>query len=839
MKETRTLLRGGRSPADRCPSVSAFALLAVCLGAPYAVSFAQTAAGEKEDVKGREEYFWQQRSYPSTVRPYEQMERARMSVLSQRSSRFDLSLSASVVGGWRSLGPNGVFVADGGFYSSGAMLDIGRVTAIAPAAGSLFIGTASGGVWRSTTGGYWTPLTDGQCNLTVGALTIDPADANVIYAATGEYNTNSWGCGILRSTDGGASWTQLGATSFRVRIGTTPAGSASFGKLLVMRPPGGDISTSVLLGATNVAVYRSPDGGATWSPVMIGATASIVAHPTRAGIVFAGNSDNFDATKRGLYKSTDNGATWILLPPLPGIATNNIQRIELAVTPAAADLVYAAVGGQDAKLAGLFVWNDAAGSWTRLAARGLYTGAGRGDFGLQSWYDLAIAVDPRDASRIYMAGVRGFRSVDGGANFNPMAMDIHADWHSLAIDSSNPDILYAGTDGGVFLSSDLGNTWSSRNAGLTVTQYYPGISASPNGSIIMGGAQDNGTQVYTGSMYWNGLLGGDGGYTAVNYDNPSIMYSEAQWDPNSGAFIVRFDDVSAAKRTTGISASDRGLFIPPLVMDPVTSTTLYFGTHRLYKTINEGSSWTPISGDLSKGSGSITTIAVSKIDPRTIYVGASDGNVNVTRDGGVTFTTSVTGLPNRYVTRIAVDPSDATHALLTVSGFASGHVFETKNAGALWTDISNALVDAPANSVAFVPGVGVMLGTDVGVFQASAPGGTWVSGPAGMPNAIVYDLIYVPGARIVLAGTYGRGMFAYTVGGETAVLRGDVNNDGKLDAFDALMIQQALVGTLPVGTAIYPRGDADCNEAIQTADAVYVLRAAVGLGSTACVNTVK
>src|SRR4051812_40004108 len=195
---------------------------------------AAQAAEEKEDVRGREEYFWQQRRYPATERPYEQMERARMSIFAHRQSLFDLTL-ANVVGGWRSLGPNGVFDADGGFFSSGAMLDIGRVTALAPIAGSLFIGTASGGVWRSNNGGYWTPLTDAQCNLTVGALTIDPTDPNVIYAATGEYNTNSWGCGILRSTDGGASWVQFGATSFRVKIGSNPAGSASFGKLLALR----------------------------------------------------------------------------------------------------------------------------------------------------------------------------------------------------------------------------------------------------------------------------------------------------------------------------------------------------------------------------------------------------------------------------------------------------------------------------------------------------------------------------------------------------------------------------------------------------------------------------
>ncbi|MFL5462827.1 MAG: hypothetical protein ACJ8AC_02145 [Gemmatimonadaceae bacterium] len=818
--------------------------LAVIVGA-FANSISAQVTGEaKEDVKGREEYFWFQRSYPSTERPYAQMERARMSVMSSRQAQFNIAFSAGVAGGWRSLGPNGVFAADNGFFTSGPMLDVGRVTAVAPStAGSLFVGTASGGVWRSTSGGYWTPLTDTQCNLTVGALTIDAADPNVIFAATGEYNTNSWGCGILRSIDGGATWTQLGATSFRVKIGTTPAGSASFGKLLVMRPPGGTVDNTVLIGSTNVAIYRSPDGGATWSISLIGATASLAAHPTKAGTIFAGTTDNFDASRRGLYKSIDNGVTWALLPPLPGVAADNIQRIELAVTPASPDLVYAVVGGDDALdfgLIGLFVWNDAAGTWTRLAARGLYTNSSRGDMGTQTWYDLAIAVDPRDAARIYLAGQRGFRSVDGGTTFNPMGMEVHVDWHSIAIDPSNPDLLYIGTDGGIFTSTDAGNTWLGRNAGLTVTQYYPGISATPNGSRIMGGSQDNGTHIYTGSMYWNGFSGGDGGYTAINYDNPQIFYSETQWDPIRGANIFRYDGSSVTQRKNGISASDRGSFIPPLVMDPVTATTLYFGTHRLYKTINEGTSWSAISQDLSKGSGVITTIAVSKSAPLTIYVGTSDGNVSVTKDGGTTFTTSISGLPNRYITRIAVDPTDATHALLTVSGFASGHVFETKNAGALWSDISVGLVDAPANSVTFVNGVGIMVGTDVGVFQATSPGATWVSGPPGIPNVIVEDLISVSGANLVLAGTYGRGMFAYAIGGEVPVLRGDVNADAQVNAFDALLIQQALVGTLPASTAIYPRGDADCNQAIQSADAVHVLRAAVGLTSAGvCVNTVK
>jgi hypothetical protein len=816
--------------------------LGICLDAYGHSAAAQTTREPKEDVRGREEYFWLQRSYPSTERPYIQMERARMAVSAQRRGLFNLAFSGGVAGGWRSLGPTGLFDDDNGFFSSGPMLDIGRVTAIATGpAGSLFLGTASGGVWQSSNGGYWNALTDTQCNLTVGAITIDAADPNVVFAATGEYNTNSWGCGILRSTDGGASWTQLGATSFRVTSGGIPRGSASFGRILVSRPPGGTLANTVVVGATNVAVFRSTDGGSSWSNVMTGATASLVAHPTQAGVMYAGNSHNFNASLRGVYKSVDNGATWSALPAMPGVLVDEIERIELAVSAAAPDLVYAAVSNRnDSKLIGLFVWDAVAGTWQRRNAAGLYTGSNRGDFGGQSWWNLSIAVDPRDAARVYLAGVRGFRSTDGGATFTPMAMEIHVDWHSIVVDPRTSDILYAGTDGGVFVSTDGGDSWTSRNAGLTITQYYPGISASPNGSRIMGGSQDNGTHLYTGSLVWSSFFGGDGGYTAINYNTPSIAYAETNWTPNVGVIIARAEGISFTPRNGGIQGNDRAIFIPPYVMDPIIPTTLYFGTHRLYRTTNEGTLWTAISSDLTKGSGAITTIAISRFDNNTIYVGASDGQVSVTRDGGVTFTTSVTGLPNRYVTRIAVDPVDATHALLTVSGFASGHVFETRSAGALWTDISGTLVDAPANAIAFVPGVGIMVGTDVGVFQAPNPGAAWINGPAGIPNVIVYDLISVPGANLVIAGTHGRGMFAYTVGGDVPVLRGDVDGSGTLDAFDALLIQQSLVGTAPQSTVIYPRGDADCNFAIQSADVVYVLRTAVGLASPGvCVNTLK
>ncbi|MDB4891242.1 MAG: hypothetical protein JWL61_3097 [Gemmatimonadetes bacterium] len=812
-------------------------VIALLVGTSATALRAQERDEPKEDIEAREEWFWGQRSFPFGTRPYAAMMRARLAA-SQSSALRSLSGYSAFAGGWRSLGPAGFFGADNGYFTSGPQIDAGRVTGVAPSpnGGPLIIGTASGGVWKSTFG-LWSPLTDSQCALTTGAVTVDPTDPNVIYVGTGEYNANSVGCGILRSTDGGASWTQIGGSTFRFTTG----GSLSFARILVDRAVGASLATTNLIATTNSGVFRSADGGATWSAVLSGATASVVVHPAKPNVMYAGNSDNSAPSRRGIYRSSDKGATWSAMPPLPNLDVAMIGRVELAVSAASPESMYALIANRtNGRLLGLFLWDDAASAWTTLPGSGVYTGDGRGDFGAQGSYDLAIAVDPRDAKRVFVAGIRAYRSTDGGLTFKPVAMEIHCDWHNIVFDPRNADIMYAGTDGGVFVSTDAGNSWSSRNAGLAITQYYPGIAVAPNGSKATGGSQDNGTHIYSGSPVWNGFTGGDGGYTVINYADPSIIYGEAQWT-TSGAYIIRKDATSSQFRASGIVATDRGSFIPPLIIDPVTPTTLYFATHRLYRTTNEGQQWAPVSGDLTRGTGRITTVAVSKSDPQTIYAGTTDGQVQVSRDGGVAFTNVTAGLPTRSVTRVVADPADAAHALVTLSGFGTGHVFETNNAGATWRDISGTgLVDAPANVAAFIPGLGILVGTDVGVYQTTDDGASWQPGPAGMPNVIIQDLIYVPTLGQVVAGTYGRGIFTYTVGTDVGVLRGDVNADGKVDAFDALLIQQSIVGSLPTGSVAYPRGDANCNGVIDAGDVLLVLRSAVGLPTTnACVNTVR
>ncbi|MEP6494911.1 MAG: dockerin type I domain-containing protein [bacterium] len=800
---------------------------------------AQVADIPKEDQEARDEWFWLQRTYPFKTRPYEAILFARRAASSGAfANRGAFPL---LTGTWRPLGPLGLFDPGAGFFGSGPQLDAGRIGSIAPsvtAGGPLIIGTASGGVWRSSSlSPAWAPLTDKECSLNTGAVAVDPVNPSIVYAGTGELNQGTTGCGVLRSIDGGNTWTTI---TNGIPLGTT--GAVRFGTFAIDRTTAGSTTGTILLAATNAGVLRSSTSGTSWTTPLTGGVFSVIAHPTRAGVFYAGDRDQTVVTHRGVFRSIDAGVTWTQLPALPVSDPTLVGRIEVSVSPAAPDQIVALVANAtNSRLLGLYRFDQLLNTWTQLTATGVYTGESRGDFGAQASYDLAVAVDPRDANRIYVAGVRAFRSMDGGATFRPMANEIHCDWHTIVIDPKNPDILYAGTDGGLFISTDAGDTWTSRNSGLTITQYYPGIGINPAATVITGGSQDNGTHIFSGSPYWDGLLGGDGGYTAINYRDPTITYAETQWSSVSGGTISRRQGSISRTRVAGIVVGDRVQFIPPLVMDPVTPTKLYFGTFRLYRTVDEGSLWTPISADLSRGAGTITTIAVSAADTLTIYVGTTDGTAQVTRDGGTTFTNITAGLPARVITRMVVDPANAAHVLATVSGFGTGHIFESGDAGATWRNISGNLVDAPANSAAFVGAASnIFVGTDVGVFQTADDGASWQSGPAGLPNVVVQDLVYQPAAKLVLAGTFGRGMFSFAVGGTPAVLRGDVNSDGKVDAFDALLIQQSLVATLPNTTPIFPRGDANCNGTIDSGDVVLVLRAAVGLPTPgACVGTIK
>jgi hypothetical protein len=722
-------------------------------------------------------------------------------------------------------------------------MDAGRVVDVVfdPSSRDVFyVGSAGGGVWKTTSGGAsWAPLTDDQCVLNIGAMAVDPRAPNVVYAATGELNTESIGCGVLRSVDGGASWQLFGAA----QLGPQAGRYASAGALYIDPATAGTTSSTTLLLATTTGVYRSTNSGQSWTQALGGYEASVVASPRDPNVLYTASS-NIDANTVGLFRSTDKGATWSPLPMPNGLTADRFERAQLATSAAAPDELWMAVSNYDFRLEGLWRWDNSAGAWTQLGASGLYNGAARGDFGEQVFYDFVLAVDPTDSQRIYLGGERLFRSLDGGNSFARIAGDIHVDWHALRIDPADPLHLIGGNDGGVFVSTDGGDSWTGHNAGLAITQFYQGISVNP---ILHGyfaaGSQDNGTSVSNSLPIWEQFMDGDGGFTAMSPDG-KVLWMEGEWGGfGPGPGILRLDLASFSFREVdgGIDANDRAEFIPPLVMHPLQPSTLYFGTQRLYRTTDEVT-WQAVStsADLTKGSGTITRIAVARSHGDTVYVGTSDGWVRMSADSGVTFAAAGSGFPNRYVTGIAIDPQNAAHVFASVSGFGTPHLWQSTDAGVTWTASSGsgdaALPDVPANAVLLLTGTSdVVVGTDVGVWVSADNGSTWQQAGGGLPNVEVMDVAYDASTQRLVAATHGRGAWAVPITAPTPVLRGDVNLDGVIDANDALLVMYGLVnrptGQTALGTPVQllPYGDANCNGQLETSDALVLLRQAVGL----------
>lgn len=691
----------------------------------------------------RWEFFYQKRAYPFDRIPADAVARAQAQAMARRSN---LLLAPPPITGsaWTSIGPAAIPINGG---------SIGRLTTIAvhpTDPGTIYVGGAQGGVWKSTTGGAsWTPMTDGECSLAMGWIAIDPVDPDIVYAGTGEQHFSAdsyYGCGLLRSVDGGASWTQLGASVFR-----TSNGGAKISRVVLDPTTAGTVATTRLYVASDFGLHISTNGGASFALALSGVVTDLVMDPTDPTVLYAA------VRGVGVYKSIDSGVSWILRST--GFATST-WRINLAIAPSAPDTLYASVqsgGGSD--LAGIWRTTDGAATWGQRSA----TNASCGN---QCWYDMTMAVDPGNPDVVYFGGVYLYKSTDGAAAFTNVSGSIHVDQHVLAFAPSDAGQLFVGNDGGIFRSTDGGGSWTSLNTDLVLTQFYEGIALHPwEPQTVMGGTQDNGTLTFYGDPSWWHVLGGDGGFTAIDHRDPTVRYAETQWVSNSGYSGPRRDDGAGffQLRTNGIDLSDRALFIPPLVMDPIDPATLYFGTYRVYRTTDRAASWMLISPDLTLGvSGRISAIAPAPSDPSMIYVGTSDGLVQWTDDGGQTWTPRP--LPTsgqRYVQDIAVDPRDPLTAWVVVSGFLTPHVFRTTDGGVTFTNVSGSLPDSPVNAVVVDPTsrATVIIGTDVGAYLSTDSGTTWTGLTTGMPNVAVFDVAYNANTGTLIAATHGRGMF--------------------------------------------------------------------------------
>ncbi len=667
---------------------------------------------------------------------------ARLRAIEQMRAMERLSLPGLSALSWTSIGPRPIHTPYR--YSTVS----GRVTTVVVDPrnnGVVYLGGAQGGVWKSTdAGATWAPLTDNQPSLAIGSLALDPSNPDTIYAGTGEenfYYDTMYGAGVLKSTDAGATWTQLPTGPF---VGSNFYPPARIGQISV-HPSNGQILLAAIdrfNRSTDAGVYRSADGGMTWTQTLHGTVATDVTFdPNNGSIAYAGLG--YASGVAGVYKSLDAGLTW---SKLTGTGSNllpatGLGAVTLAISRSSSSTLYAAVENNSTSgLLGLYKTVDGGANWTQLPSTPNYCSG-------QCYGDRGVGVLPTNPNVVFVGGVWPggaagpvYRSMDGGVTWQsigvgPSGEGLHSDIHSFGF---TPDgaRLYVGNDGGVSATNDVTSStvnWATLNATLTLAQYYPGISINPSSSgIAFGGTQDLGVHKYSGTLTWNEVIGCDGGWTAIDPANTNNVF--ASCDQDSG-WMFRSGDGGQTwtKSASGINASDASNFIPPMVMDPSRSQTLYFGTSRVYQTADGALSWTAMPG--LPFSSVITALAVSPVDSNTVWTGTRAGNVAVSSNAlagaSATWTNASNGLPPRQVTQIVPDLTLATTAYATAAGFSGytdslGHVFVTTNKGATWNDLSGNLPNTPVEDLAIDPDVPntLYIGTDIGVFWTSNAGQT-------------------------------------------------------------------------------------------------------------------
>lgn len=648
--------------------------------------------------------------------------------------------------------------------------------------GTIYAAAATGGLFKSTDAGRtWHPLFDDQAVLNMGDVAVDPHRPQTIYVGTGEANgghNNFAGGGVYKSTDGGRTWSFAGleATTSIGRIVVHPEQTgrvyvAAVGSYFAPNPERG--------------VYRSDDGGRTWDHVLSISDSTgvvdLVVRPDRPDTLFAAAwhrvrrplEARLHGEESGIYRSVDGGDSWHKLGPEHGLpdpeahrqadGTVAFGRIGLALCTGRPDVMYA-LYTDGTRYLGLYRTDDGGDHWydadpDRRAA------AATGDF---SWYFGQVRVHPDDPDRVFVLDVLLAASPDGGRSWS-VQMGTHVDHHALAFHPENPDVLVNGNDGGIAFSYDGGGSWQPVH-GLPVTQFYE-IGLDPSTpERLYGGTQDNGTvRTQTGrSDDWERIYFGDGFYTLVDPTNPDVIYAESQWGG-----LARSTDggTTFLDATAGIDRADKRNWSTPVVMDPHDPNVLYYGTYRLYRSEDGARSWEAVSGNLARHAphvprfGTITTVAVAPTDRRVIYAGTDDGKLWVSDDYGAAWRDVTGDLPYRWITRVAVDPTDPHTAYVAFSGLKwrdpQPHVFRTADMGASWQNVSANLPDAPVNALAIDPLYPDVLfaGTDVGAFVSLDAGGHWEALGSGLPAVSVYDLKVHPTARFLVAGTHGRSMY--------------------------------------------------------------------------------
>ena len=678
----------------------------------------------------------------------------------------------------------------------------GRVDDIEAVAGDpriIFVGSAAGGVFRSTNNGTtWEPVLDRYANtLSIGDIAIASSDPRVVWVGTGEANnrqSSTWGDGVYKSTDGGSTWRHMGLRE-----------TQTIGRIVIdPHDPNTVFVAAVghLFGPNDErGLYRTKDGGASWQKVLgvdanTGATDVVISPDGRTLVAamyqrrrrefgFAGSGPG-----SGLWRSTDGGDTWHKVTS--GIPPGDLGRIGLDISRSNPNVIYAVIEAYPPGN-GVYRSDDRGATWTR-----------RSGVNQRPDYFSQMRVDPKNPNRVWLLAAALVVSNDGGATFSDdsVARYAHPDHHAMWIDPNQPDHILLGNDGGVYATYDGGKTFAYID-NLPISQFYDIAIDDRDPYWIYGGAQDNGSWAFPSATYSRGGMTnadvenigfGDGFQSAVDPIDRRFVHANSQ---NGRAFLA--DLVTREERfiqPVAKAGEDpyRFNWNTAMLQSPVDPRALYLGAQRLLKTTDRGSTWQEISPDLTRhvgrgqlsvgdgfpagrslsgndgvsAYGNITTISESPKAGGTIYVGTDDGNVQMTTDGGRRWTDLTSHFPARaahYVSKVYASRHDARTAYVAFDGHwdddEAPYLFATNDGGSTWTSIAGDLPSwKPVTTLEEDPVNPKLLfaGTEFGLYWTLDGGAHWTPAPGNIPPVQVDRVIVNPRNRDLIVATHGRGV---------------------------------------------------------------------------------
>ncbi|MDE2085467.1 MAG: hypothetical protein KGI64_11465 [Xanthomonadaceae bacterium] len=689
----------------------------------------------------------------------------------------------------------------------------GRIAALAAADEKdgktlLYVGAASGGVWKSSDGGTtFKPVFDREPVQSIGAIAIDPTNHDTIWVGTGESwtrNSVSVGDGIYKSTDGGDTWTNMGLPN-----------SERIAKILVDPKDGNTVYACVpgklWSDSADRGLYKTSDGGAHWNLILKGGNlstgcASISMDADNPGVIFAGlwdfrrkgwtfRSGGESPTAKsdsGLYTSTDGGRTWtqITAAANKGFPQKPFGRIAVAVAPSNSKIVYAFVESTDSAL---FRSDDGGKTWDKRDKSQLMV--------WRPFYFANLIVDPKNPDRLFKPDLNLIQSLDGGKSFANVGGATHGDSHVVWIDPRDTQHVYVGDDGGLWQSYDGGNKWWKQN-NLPVSQFYHVSVDGADPYHVYGGLQDNacwvGDSAYPGGIgnaQWENMCGGDGFFMFSDPSDPDYLYAETQ-----GGAITRVNRHTHQARDiqprAGYDEKLRWNWNTPLALSPNEKGTLYMGAQFLFRTRDHGQSWDRISPDLTTNdpqkqkqeeSGGVTvdnsaaeanttiySISESPKQAGLIWVGTDDGNLQVTRDDGKTWTNvvgNIKGLPQgEWVSWVQAGHFDAGTAFAAFDRHTYGdmapYIYETRDYGKSWTALVTPRDTKGLRGYVHVIKQDIVnpqllfAGTEFGLWVSIDGGGHWAQFKGGdFPAVAVRDLAIQPRDDALVLATHGRGIW--------------------------------------------------------------------------------